>query len=435
MRVLVPLLLLAPLLTGCLSGDEPPAASAPAIAQSAAEAGAETGPAPSAPKGAFFVAPDEDDKDETVAAYPATIRTNAAKPPVELDLSDAFTGADCRGLNFGEAEDVLQAASRHRHWTDLSEHLAVGDVFQYEVFFSYTNADTAWGEIHPRFAIGSDITSHDESTGQEDTIEVNWTGQGYRTGDDEPAWVMVGCWQGVMAQPVPYTLTVKLTFADSAVPSQAPIRVPVPADATRLFVRGVAFDPEKGVSSHFRLFDAQDDLLCECGLSSGAEVATVAVQGGDELVLLVDHTDNGFVSLAFDAPPTEDLEAMQVEWVRTSLVTSAGGPVDTTVDVDLGKVPLFMSARVLGPTDGSPGGGKKTQLSLVNGRGEVLRQSWGGHTAAQTDGDAGPWLGFWPGDWERVVDHHAFAPGAHVATIKAETLRGEVVLYTRQYVR
>ena len=435
MRVLLPLLLLAPLLTGCLADDGPSAADAPPVAQSAEEAGAASGPAPSAPKGAFVVAPDAEARSETVVAYPAAIRTNAAKPPVELDLSDAFEAGDCRGFNFGPTEDALSAASRPRHWTSLAEHLAVGDVFQYEIAFSVTNTDAAWGEIHPFFAIGSDIMSHDDSTREGGTVSLNWTGQGYRTSEDEAAWVMVACWYGTMTQPVPYTLTVKLTFADSAIPAQAPIRVPVPADATRLFVRGVAFDPQKGVSSHFRLFDAQDDLVCECGLSSAEEVATVAVKGGDELVLLVDHTDNGFVSLAFDAPPTEDLEAMQVEWLRTSLVTSTGGPVDATVDVDLPKVPLFMSARVLGPPDGTPGAGKKTQLSLVNGRGEVLRQTWGGHTAMQVQGDGGMWLGFWPADWERTVDHHAFAPGAHVATIKAEALRGEVVLYTRQYVR
>jgi hypothetical protein len=45
------------------------------------------------------------------------------------------------------------------------------------------------------------------------------------------------------------------------------------------------------------------------------------------------------------------------------------------------------------------------------------------------------WLGFWPNDWDRFVDHHAFAPGTHSVTVKSDVLRGEVVLYTRQYVR
>ena len=434
--LLVPLLLLAPLLTGCLSGDgDAPPAAAP-VAKSAAEAGALSGEAPSAPKDAFSVAPDPAAQEKTVVAYPASIPTNPARPPVELDLSDSFEGADCRGWQLGGLDGALHAASRPRRNHDLREHLMVGDVFQYEVSLRFTNKDSAWGEIHPAFGIGSTVVVHEEPVGDErEEVVLNWTGQSYRASDDDMAWVRVMCAYGSMSEPVPYALTVRLTFADSAVPAESPILVPVPEGATRMFVRGVPFDATRGVGSHFRVFGADDRVVCECGLSSGAEVATVPVSGGDELVLLVDHTDNGFVSVAFDAPPTAPLRALDSEWVATPVLTAPGGALDQTVELDLPKVPLFMGAAVLGPSDRTPGGGKGVKLSAVNGRGEPLRVAWGGHVALMTGEDEGMWMGFWPGGWERVVDHHAFAPGLHVVTVKAEALRGEVVLITRQYVR
>ena len=438
MRVLIlPLLLLAPLLTGCLGDDADAPAPATPAAKTAADAGATGGPAPSAPKEAYAVAPDPEAKDQLVTAYPATVKTNPAKPPVTVDLSGKFSPGDCRGLNFGTIEPVLAAASVPRRVHDLSEHLAVGDVFQYEIALSFQNKDTSWGEIQAYYGIGSTVRATEEPTHAErGPVVVNWTGQGYRASEDDLAFVAVSCFVGLVTEPIPYTLTVKLTFADAAVPAEAPMRVPVPEGATRMFVRGVPLDPAKGVMSHFRLFHEDDTLLCECALSSAQEVATVEVQGGTELVLLVDHTDNGFVGVAFDAPGAEPLEALTTEWVIVPVVAGDGGPVDQTVEVDLPKVPLFLHAAVMGPEDGTPGGGRKTSIDLTNGRGQPLRVAWGGHVAMRLD-DQGrqAWLGFWPGDWDYAVDHHAFAPGKHVAQVKADALRGEVVLLTRQYVR
>lgn len=431
------LALLVPLLAGCFSDDPATTGGDAPAARTAEDAGATTGPAPSAPKEAYEVAPDAEAKDKTVTAYPALVATNPAKPPVVVDLSDQFKPGDCRGLRFGDVEEVLATASRPRRFHDITDQLAVGDVFQYEILFRYESKDSAWGDIHPSFGIGSTVREHQDPTvDARGPVEVNWTGQGFRASEEDMAWVHVACWVGVHSEPIPYTLTVTLTFADAAVPAEAPMLVPVPEGATRMFVRGVALDGGRGVSSHFRLFGPDDALVCECALGAMDEIAIVPLTQAGDHVLLVDHTDNGFVSVAFDAPPTAPLVALQSEWIRTPLVSAEAGPVDETIELDLPKVPLFMNARVIGPDTPTPGTGQHTSVTITNGRGQPLRVAWGGHYAMQPfGGDNGFWLGLGPGEWAHDVDHHAFAPGTHVATVKSDLLRGQLFLLTRQYVR
>lgn len=368
--------------------------------------------------------------------HPVAIATNPARAPVVLDLSGEFKATDCRPFQFGSSEADLAAASHARRVWDLAESLQVGDVFQYDIALTFQNTDAAWAEIHPTFGIGNTIREHSEPVGElREPIAINWTGQSYRTSEDDPAFLRLSCHYGVITQPIPYTLTVTFTFADSAIPAEAPIRIPVPEGATRLFVRGVAVDPSKGVNSHFRVFGPDDQLVCECALSSAAEVTAVELAAAGDHVLLVDHTANGFVSVALDVPAAEPAEAMTVEMVQVPVLTADGTPnLDATVELDIPTVPLFMHAFVVSPEAGSPGIGKKTSLSLVNDRGEVLRISWGGHfTMPMPEGMI--WTGIWPADWEYMVDHHAYAPGKHVAHVQAEALRGEIVLFTRQYVR
>lgn len=428
------LLLLAPLLTGCLGDDAEAPDETPAVAKDAEDAGALSGPAPSAPKQAYTAA-DPDAEGKTIVAHPVLVKTNPAKAPVSLDFSGEFKPGDCRPLNFGGVESVLMTVSNHRRIWDLADNLAVGDVFQYEIGLSFRNSADNWGEIHPMFAIGNTIVNHNDPVQEVEEVALNWTGQAYRASEDDLALLGLNCFYGVMKQAIPYTLTVKFTFADSAIPAEAPMLVPVPEGVTRMFVRGVALNPDQGVMSHFRIFDANDELVCECALGSNQEVATVSLPGPGDYVLLVDHTDNGFVSVAFDAPPEGEIQAMESEWVAYPVAKGDGAAIDQTVELDLPKVPLFMSAWVAPTADGLPGGGKKTSLAVTNGRGEVLRAAWGGHYAQRIDDQSAIWFGWWPADWEFFVDHHAYAPGAHVLHVKAEALRGEVILITRQYVR
>jgi hypothetical protein len=435
--LLLLLALLAPLTAGCL-GEEPapPTSDAAGVASSAEAAGATSGEAPSAPKGAYRL---EAEAGRPVVVHPVPVLTNPAKAPVVLDLSGEVGPTDCRPLQFGQQEGQLAAVSNARRFHDLSGEVAVGDVFAYEIRMAYVNAPDNWAEIHPSYGIGSTIVAHDEPTGEvTEPIEIVWTGQAYRANDEDPAFVAVRCDFGLLKEPIPYELTVKLTFAEAAVPAESPMRLSVPEGATRLFVTGVPVDAGRGVLSHFRLFAPDDTLVCECALGSSDAVRIVDLEVAGEYVLLVDHTDNGFVSVALDVPPEAPLAAMESEWVWTEVLRADGGAVDERVEVDFPRVPLFLDAIVLARETQGGGAGQATGIVLANGRGEVARFAWGGHwTMTSPTGPGSMWLGIpsLTGAWERAVDHHAFAPGSHEAHVTSDFLRGEVWLLTRHYVR
>lgn len=424
---IVALLFLLPAFAGCLGGDEPsaPAPESP-VAANAEEAGAKSGEAPVAPKAAYAV-------DGERTAYPVEVATNAARAPVTVDFSGEFGPSDCRPLNFGPFEGVLATASHPRRFRALDDALQVGDVFSYNITLTYTNAPDNWAEIHPAYGLGNTIQEHSESTQEMAEVVISYSGQGFRASEEDMAWMFVGCFFGAMQRPIPYTYTATFSFAEGAVPAEAPVLLSVPEGATKLFVRGVRIDETQGVLSHFRIFRPDDTLLCECALSSAEEVTTVDLPEPGDYVVIVDHTDNGFVSFALDTPTDTPLRALGAEWVETLVYTSEGGAVSETVELMLDRVPLVMFAQVLAEDAGA---GKRTTLSITNVRGEPLRISWGGHITWQdpvTQGTA--WLGFWPGDWEFTQDHHAYAQGQHVAEITSEGLRGDIILVTRQYVR
>lgn len=419
--------LLAPLAAGCLS-DGPEAVPAAAPAQDAEGAGERTGLAPVAPKEAFAVG-----GDDGATAFPVALASTPARDPVTIDLSGEFRPADCRPLNFGPFEEVLGAASVPRRWHDLSEDLRVADVFAYNVTLSFTQTAQNWAEVYVAYGLGSTIRSSEEPTREKTDVVFAFEGQGYRASQDDMAWLVVGCRYGAMTTPIPYTLTATFRFAEGAVPAEAPMLVEVPEGASRLFVRGLANDGSEGVMSHFRVFRPDDTMLCECALGSEDEIAVVELDGPGEHVVIVDHTANGFVTLALDAPSPAPLRALSAEWVELPVLASTGGAIDQTVELDLPRVPLVLFAFV---TDHEGAGvGKKTSLSLTNARGEPLRATWGGHLAWEDPVGGDAWLGFWPQDWEFVTDHHAYAEGQHVARVTAEELRGDLFLVYRQYVR
>lgn len=436
--VLLAALLVLPLFAGCLGGNEPAATPETKVAASANEAGAVAGQAPSGAKEAYKVqaAANEagDDKQEVVA-YPLNLRTNAAKPPLEQTFEGSFNQTDCMG--FG-----LRPVAVNNRFFDLSDMVAVGDVFAYDVQLAYEARQDNWAEVHLFIGIGNRLEGHNEPLGEKrGPIVENFTGQSYRVTDDDFAFASVNCWYGQPSGPIPFKLTVKITFAEAAVPAETPILVTMPEGATRLIVRGVPLDPQQGVNSHFRIFGPDDALLCECGLGALDEATYWTIPAPGDYVVLVDHTSNGFVSLALDAAPTADLHPLQSEWVPYKVLSNDGGPVDATVNLDLPQVPLVMRAfSTAGGDQTSVGAGKGVQIEVTNARGTPLALKWGGYVAQQLRTPAAnwnQWWGAWPeaAAWGFSVDHHAYAPGGHQVHVKADALRGDVYVLTRQYVR
>lgn len=431
--------LLAPLLTGCLGGAEPAAEAEPlAVAESADLAGAVEGEAPSAPKSAFRVTAAEGEAGENkqdAIAHPLRLRTNAARAPVTLDLGGVFNATDCMGIG-------MQPVAMNSRRFDLAPYLKVGDVFAYDIQLEYETTQSNWAEIHLLYGIGNKIVGHTEPNGEKrGPIVQNYTGQSYRVAKDDFAWVNVNCWYGQTTQPVPFKLTVKLTFAEDAIPAESPVLVTIPQGATKLFVRGVALDPSQGVNSHYRIFGPDDELLCECGLGAFDEASYFSVPAPGDYVLLVDHTSNGFVSLALDVPPEIDLKPLASEFVVHKVMTLSGEAVDKTVDLDLPQVPLLMHAfTTAGGDQTSAGAGKKVELEVTNVRGTPLAIKWGGYFAHQVRSPVAnwnQWWGIWPeaAAWGYAADHHAYGPGVHQVRVKAEALKGDVMIVTRQYVR
>lgn len=430
-------------LAGCFTEDDPTPEVAPSIAGSAQEAGASSGPAPVAASEPFQVAGGAAGDETLVTAYPVAFETNAAKPPETREFAGEFTPTGCTPVRNVPLVGLLGVLPPNGGVYNVSDALAPGDVFSFDVQLRWTNTDESWADAHLFYAFGAATDNNNDFTGElRGEVVVNFTGQQFRLHDGQPAMVGAFCWYGQVTTPIPYTLTVTLHFAEAGVPSQTPILLDVPANATRLFVSGLALDPSQGVLSHYRIFGPDDELVCECSLSSNQAVATVELETTGAHVLLVDHTSNGFVSFALDAPPPAALRALDSVWSLMTLATSDGGAFDETVPFDLPATPLNMGAWVI-PTGGEPadaGFGQGYALDVTNGRGEVVRQRMEAFAMYRLEVPSLFGIGDWralpvDGEWEFWQDHHAYGRGAHEAHVTADSFRGQVVLIQMSYVR
>lgn len=439
--VLALILLLAPL-AGCFSEDAVPVQTE-TVAASAAQAGAVDGPAPAAAKNPYQLADAEGGQATTV--YPVAIQTNAAKSP----FSDTFTGEfqpqTCTPAGGGLPLGGLGLARGSRSF-EVSDVFAQHDVFRYDVTLTFTNTDPSWAELHlwNQFDDVGNYWNEPTSENRGETV-LNFTGQGFIINDEFFAGVGVDCWFGQVTTPIPFTITVDITFAEGGVPSAQPVLVQVPEGATRLFVTGLATDGSKPVTSHFRLFAPDDSLVCECTLRSDQTSASVELlAGAGDYVLLVDHTENGFVALALDAPSPALLHPLGSRWESILLGASDGGSLDETKQITLNSTPLSLNAWVFAPGDmrGTPdtGVGHNVKISVANARGDVLRMSLVGyltyHAAVPGAFATSRWYAIpIDGDWEFYQDHHAYDLGAHTVTVHADSVRGVVTLFAQFYDR
>lgn len=434
-------LLLAPL-AGCFSEDTPPA-EASLVAADAAEAGAVDGPAPVAAKNPYQLADAEGGQATTV--YPIAIETNAAKAP----FSDTFTGEfqpqGCLPTGGGLPLGGLGFA-RNNFAFEITEAFAQHDVFRYDATLTFANTDSSWAELHlwTRFDNAGDYWNEPTSESRGETV-INFTGQGFIVNEEFFAGVGVECWFGQITTPIPFTLTIDVSFAEGGVPSAQPVMLSAPEDATRLFATGLAIDGAKPVSSHFRVFAPDDSLVCECALSSNMPSVSIELaEGAGDYVILVDHTENGFLTFALDAPPTSPLKPLNSRFERFDVASSDGGSIDETVELVLNSTPLGMGAWVFAPGDisGTPdvGMGHNVQLTVANARGDVLRTKMVGygtfHAAVPGMLSTNRWYAVpLDGDWEFFVDHHAFDLGGHTVTVHADTLRGKMTVFAQFYDR
>lgn len=434
-------LLTAPLFAGCFSDGAGPETQA-VVAGSAEEAGAVDGPAPAAAKDPYRLSGDAGAEEVTV--YPVSIQTNTPKPPYVQEFTGEYSAQQCTpggelplgGLGLAEATKMF----------DVAEAFAPNDVFSYDVTLTWTNTDQSWAELHlwHQFDGVGNYWSQPTSEGRGEIV-LNFTGQGFIVNDEFFAMVGIDCWFGQITSPLAFRIAVTLTFAEGAVPSQLPVLVRVPEGATRLFASGLALDASRGVTSHFRVFAPDDSLVCECALNSNEDAAIVELADAGDYVVLVDHTENGFVSLALDAMPDAALRPLPVVGEQYPLLASDGDrAIDETLQVQLPSTPLFLWGWINapGPIDGSPnaGAGHNAKIAVSNARGDVLRIAMVGFATYHAHVPGVLMTNDWyavplDGDWEFFSDHHAYDLGGHTVHVTAETLRGEAVLFAGHYDR
>ena len=174
------------LLAGCLGGKPAAKDEGPVVAQSAAKAGAVAGPAPSAPQEPFQVRAATDGTDETpaVTAYPLKLPTSKAKAPLELKYDGQFNSTDCTGLSLSPALNQIR-------FYNLSPSLQRGDVIAYDIKLTFENTDANWAEVHVGFGMGARNEFHSDPVATaRGKVTQNFTGQSYRVGEGDPAWVI-----------------------------------------------------------------------------------------------------------------------------------------------------------------------------------------------------------------------------------------------------
>lgn len=373
------------------------------------------------------------------------METTAAKAPLVDAFEGSFETAECLPTGGGLPLGALLLGSGGDA-RDLRDSFAQGDVFAFDITLTFTNTDQSWGELHLWYSFGETGDYWTEPTGDgRGEVVVNFTGQGHITTEDFWANIGVDCWYGQITTPVPYRVEYAIAFAEGAVPSSQPVLVQVPEGATKLIVSGLALDGATPVTSHFRVFAPDDSLVCECGLNSNEEAAVVDLPGPGDYVVLVDHTEGGFVALALDAPPVAPLRALASRFEAFVLASSGGQAVSDSFPLDFPSTPLAVFGWVEPPGDphGAPdvGAGRNLKMTLVNARGEVMRIAMGGfvnfHAAVPGAFAMQSWypVGLPDDEWEFYFDHHAYAPGGHTVTVDAEMLRGDAVLYAIFYDR
>ncbi len=420
------LAVVAPALAGCLGGGDDaapsPASSAPPAPVPSVNGASPnaTASGPTAPTGAFDV--ERDGSRATV--YPYVIPGQKARPARALDFAGEYAPEDCTTIL---ASDVVGDRFRYH---DLTGDLEAGDAVVLNVTFTYSNTDQNFADLHLSTGVPGQSYYFSESVGDRrgeivQSFEYQFS---YAGGPDAWAFVGVDCWWAANVQTISYALTVRLTFGEGVIPAGSPHLVRVDANVTELRVTGAPAAPGVVVTGHYRVFDPADRLLGEFALNSDEAFDAVRAPTPGDYVIIVDHSENGMLALGADARPADpEVRILDVAWQPTTdLVTTAPGPVDETVTVEIPRVPLRISPWVR-PAEGGAALGKKITIDIDGPKGRVWHRQLPTYVGADLSrlGRTGTVLPG-PDPWESTYDHHALALGTHTVAIRADAFQGEV---------
>ncbi|HVL46954.1 MAG TPA: hypothetical protein VM889_00175 [Candidatus Thermoplasmatota archaeon] len=430
--ILIVLALALPALAGCFGpAADMPAPDPLAAANDSVDAGAVAGTSPVGPKKPFKVEVDNASGTEKVVAHPVRFKTNPAREPIVVERAGTLNTTNC--LPTGRTP-----ISHNWRWFSLGDDLRPGDVFTFDVALEYENKDNSWADLHLVYSIGGreggDYTARGDARGPQ---RQNFSDQGFH-GEDTYSGFGVVCWSGLILEPLAFKLTATLTFVEGGIPAGVPLQIEVPANATRFIVSGVPIDPAKGVLSHYRLFGPDDRLLCECALSSNKQAHATPLVGPGDYVLLVDHTDNGFVTVSLDAPSPERALPLGMRWKSWRFAVSDGETnPKKTFPIEFPTVPLRVGAGLdAEQAEVSLAVAKTATIHLANAHGDVLVRKIPGYVEYGVVGSGfGFGLPLVPGTREYRVDHHNFRPGPHTLEVSAEACRCHAVVHVVTYER
>jgi len=422
------LAVLAVVLAGCFQAEAPPPTDVPQgdLVRTTADGGV------AGPDAAVQIQDEDPGSSRPLVFYPYDLPGGRARAPAGKDITDKFETADCASPLFSD-----DGPTRKFQMHDITDLFEAGDVVHIEVWANWTNKDDSWADLHLMVDLPTGGMFDTIDRGRDRGVfSVNFTSQVYWRGDaGDRAQVGMVCFYGASAQPVPYTLNVRVSYAENVVPASAPVLVKVPSGATRLMITGVPVG-ERPVTSHFRLFAPDDSLVGEYALNSNELIDAAFVPGPGEYVIMVDHTEGGFVSFGADAPP-EDNVLVALDTVGTTLTLHSQdvpGPAAATVPFTIPRVPLVLLVFPEAP-DASPSYafGRNFHLVVEGPRGLVLNFFLEGFGEAEGAGQNV----FIPAglDFTFEYDHHALAVGDHVAALDADAFRGELEFNWATYLR
>jgi len=140
----------------------------------------------------------------------------------------------------------------------------------------------------------------------------------------------------------------------------------------------------------------------------------------------VDHSEGGMLALGADAPPDDPvLVILDTDWGQFhDLETEAPGPVETSVQVEFPRVPLYVSPWLRPSFSGGASAGKRVAVDIDGPKGRLWHMQVPTYVGARVPNVIGIGTPL-PGvdEFAFEYDHHALAKGTHTVTVSADVRR------------
>ncbi|MHB8604464.1 MAG: hypothetical protein ACYDCK_04345 [Thermoplasmatota archaeon] len=433
-------------LAGCLSGATPkgaPAEKAASNAPTATAADATTTgaaiAAPSKPFQADSVANSDPNTKTSTTIYPFVPHGQRDKAAQRIVLKGTFNATDCTVpvANFFSP----QLGSGQYQPFDLKKYFEAGDTFDMNETMTWTNTASDAADLHLFSFLPTDSFYHTAPTyGTTGPVTIMYDAQQAWPNDATNAYAWVGavCFYATNAQPIDYTITLTITYLRGIAPAHTPVLLHVSQNVTELIASEVGITPAARVTAHYRIFDPDDKLLGSFALHSDGSAVRIPVKANGDYVLLVDHSENGYVAIGANAPPADnEMIFLKTQWAQKPLVNvEQPGPAAITATFVLPRVPLTLYVY--------PAPAAQSGVALLHNFDLKVKGPLGPVEDDAIPGEAilhlpicnsACYFGLPIPGWGYSYDHHALAAGEHTVNVNADEFSGSVYVSMMSYLR